>query len=190
MPILIDDSSDISILDIQSQLKQISANYKIKLVIVDYLQLLRGPKSTTQMNRQQEVAFISRTLKGIARDPKIDAPIIAIAQLSRAIEQRRGDRPMLSDLRESGAIEQDADLVTFINYKNTDPTLFDGELEKDITQNNQQENVDPLNNSCPIVEYSISKHRNGPTGVIELTFDKRYGKYLSIENGEEKNKKE
>lgn len=183
LPILIDDSSDISILDIQSQLKQISNNYNIKLVVVDYLQLLRGPKSTNQMNRQQEVAFISRTLKAIARDPKINTPIIAIAQLSRAIEQRRGDRPMLSDLRESGAIEQDADLVTFISYKNNNQEDFgDNQENKDeVVKNNDYQ----IGNMNPIVEYSISKHRNGPTGIVELTFNKQFGKYLEIEKAEE-----
>lgn len=184
LPILIDDSSDISILDIQSQLKQISANYKIKLIIVDYLQLLKGPKSIAQVNRQQEVAFISRMLKAIARDPKIDAPVIAIAQLSRAIEQRKGDRPMLSDLRESGAIEQDADLVTFINYKSNETNLLDGELEKTVEEV-QTPKTDPLNDSTPIVEFSISKHRNGPTGIVELIFDKKYGKYVSISKEKE-----
>ncbi|MDE6477534.1 MAG: hypothetical protein K2L48_05175 [Mycoplasmoidaceae bacterium] len=178
LPILIDDSSDVSILDIQSQLKQISNNYNIKLVVVDYLQLLRGPKSTNQMNRQQEVAFISRTLKAIARDPKINAPIIAIAQLSRAIEQRRGDRPMLSDLRESGAIEQDADLVTFISYKNNETESFAD--EQDNKEDTIKTNDYQIGNMNPIVEYSISKHRNGPTGIVELTFNKQFGKYLEI----------
>lgn len=170
LPIYIDDSSDASILDIQSKLKQLSQNYNIKLVVVDYLQLLKGPKSSnTQTNRQQEVANISRMLKTIAR--QIQSPIIAIAQLSRKIEERskgEGRRPILSDLRESGAIEQDADLVTFINYE-----ILDEDLEDD--KNNG------FSNDVP-VEYIIAKHRNGSTGIVNLQFLKRFGKYIPREN--------
>lgn len=182
LPILIDDSSDVSVLDIQSQLKQISNNYNVKLVIVDYLQLLRSPKSVAQTNRQQEVAFISRTLKAIARDDKINTPIIAIAQLSRAIEQRKGDRPMLSDLRESGAIEQDADLVTFLNYKNPEAETFADDQQPKPTSDVTYEQ---LNNSDQPVEFIIAKHRNGPTGIVDLVFHKAIGKYTSIK--EDKN---
>ncbi|MGL4647395.1 MAG: replicative DNA helicase [Mycoplasmoidaceae bacterium] len=164
-PIYIDDSSSLSIMDIQSKLKQISNNKEVKLIIIDYLQLLKSDHAkNAQVNRQQEVSNISRTLKSLARQYKV--PIIAISQLSRKIEERRSEnkRPILSDLRESGAIEQDADIVSFLSYKE------DNELEKSST--NWKDSV--------VVEYIIAKHRNGSTAIIDLLFEKPIGKYMEI----------
>ncbi len=164
-PLYIDDSSNLSIMDIQSKLKQISSNKDIKLIVIDYLQLLKGTSSKgLQVNRQQEVANISRTLKSIARQYKV--PIIAISQLSRKIEERKAEnkRPILSDLRESGAIEQDADIVSFLSYKESEG------LEKN--SENFRDGV--------VVEYIIAKHRNGSTDIIDLFFDKSVGKYMEI----------
>lgn len=184
LPILIDDSSDLSILDVQSRLKQISNDYNIKLVVLDYLQLLKGPKGATQNNRQQEVAFISRTLKGIARDKDINAPIIAIAQLSRAIEQRAGvkgnARPQLSDLRESGAIEQDADIVTFLQYKQNE--VLEGSEEEPVIQQDQTQNTNSV-----IVEFIIAKHRNGEIANINLIFDKTSSSFLPMPSDNNQN---
>lgn len=162
LPIYIDDSSNLTISDLQSKVKQISSNKKIRLIVVDYLQLLKAPSGGIGQNRQQEVANISRTLKSIAR--QYEVPIIAIAQLSRKIEERRGEakRPILSDLRESGSIEQDADLVTFLNYKDTD------------SYENSQ------NGDSIMVEYIIAKHRNGSTGIVDLFFEKTIGKYIEL----------
>lgn len=167
LPIFIDDSSDLSIMDIQSKIKQISSNKKIRLVIIDYLQLLKGPKIVANTNRQQEVAIISRTLKSLAR--QYETPIIAIAQLSRKIEERKaeGRRPMLSDLRESGAIEQDADLVCFINYK------------EDFNNKETFEKAD-LNNV--MVEFIIAKNRNGSIGSVDMLFAKQISKYFDATN--------
>lgn len=165
MPIYIDDCSNISIMEIQTKLKQIVSNKKkIKLVIIDYLQLVQG-SSKIGTNRQQEVSQISRVLKSIARD--INAPVIAVAQLSRKIEERKGadKKPMLSDLRESGAIEQDADLVTFLNY---DRDEIDNQKSNDSTKTYMQ-NV--------LVDFIIAKHRNGATGQVQLVFEKQIGKY-------------
>ena len=161
-PIYVDDSSGLSILDLQTKVKQLSSTKDIKLIVVDYLQLLKGPKGASNVNRQQEVANISRTLKSIAR--QYNVPVIAIAQLSRKIEERRGEakRPILSDLRESGAIEQDADIVAFLNYK-------DAEGYDNSTLG-----------SSVMVEYIIQKHRNGSTGIVELLFDKSTGRYLEV----------
>lgn len=160
LPLYIDDSSDLSIIDIQSKIKQISNDKEIQLIVIDYLQLLKGAKTNTNMNRQQEVASISRSLKALARQHNV--PIIAIAQLSRKIEERKGEgrKPMLSDLRESGAIEQDADLVCFINYKDDNK---DNESKKD------------LNNV--MVEFIIAKNRNGAIGSVDLFFSKPISKY-------------
>lgn len=170
LPILIDDNSNTSIMDIYNKLKQIkSSNKKIKLIVVDYLQLVQG-SNKIGMNRQQEVSQISRTLKIIARD--IDAPVIAVAQLSRKIEERKGadKKPILSDLRESGSIEQDADLVTFLNY--------DRDEIDNGGNNNQTSSKKYIQNV--VVEYIIAKHRNGTTGETKLLFEKQTGKYSDI----------
>lgn len=172
LPILIDDSSDVSIVDIQSKLKQIKNKYGIKLVIVDYLQLLKGPRvKGQQVNRQQEVSTISRMLKILARN--IGAPIIALAQLSRKIEDRPDQKPMLSDLRESGALEQDADLVTFLHR------------HKDISEKEEDTGIKPAGPK-PIVEqyyidYIIAKHRNGETRSIPLVFKTRFGMFFELD---------
>ena len=162
LPILLDDSSDLSVLDIQTKLKQLkSSGYDIKLVVVDYLQLLKGPRIRgAQVNRQQEVATISRMLKMMAR--QTNSPIIAVAQLSRKIEERKMEdrRPMLSDLRESGAIEQDADLVTFLSRVDEDQD------EKQGQQSEQQ-----------LIEYTIAKHRNGANGDVNLIMLPKYGRF-------------
>lgn len=161
-PIYIDDSSDLSIIDIQSKLKQLTTDKDIKLVVLDYLQLLKVSNRSTNLNRQQEVAEISRTLKKIARQFMV--PIIAIAQLSRKVEERKGDskRPILSDLRESGSIEQDADMVCFLNYADS----------KDEGEKSTQFN------SGVMVEFIIAKNRNGATTIVELSFVKPISKYF------------
>ncbi len=169
LPIIIDESSNASILDIQSKLKKISISKKIKLVVVDYLQLVQG-STKLGINRQQEVAQISRALKSLARDLK--TPIIAVAQLSRKIEERKGSdkKPILSDLRESGSIEQDADLVTFLDY------------DRSNVDESNSNNVIKKYESIVVVDFIIAKHRNGATGEIKLAFDKSCGKYSSYKN--------
>ncbi len=168
LPIIIDESSNASILDIQSKLKKISTTKKIKLVVVDYLQLVQG-SNKIGINRQQEVAQISRALKAIAKD--LSTPLIAVAQLSRKIEERKGPdkKPILSDLRESGSIEQDADLVTFLDY--------DRQEVDDSNSNNFIKKYE----STMIVDFIIAKHRNGATGEIKLGFEKTSGRYCCYE---------
>lgn len=158
-PFFIDDSSDLTIVDIQSKIKQLSNDNEIKLIVIDYLQLLKENKSSYNINRQQEVSNISRTLKTIAR--QYNVPIIAIAQLSRKIEERKGDakKPILSDLRESGSIEQDADLVCFLTYK-----------DEAINENRKDYNN-------VLVDFIVAKNRNGAIGNIELLFVKPISKY-------------
>ena len=126
----------------------------LSLVIVDYLQLMTS--GTTVENRVQEVSQISRALKVLARD--LEVPIVALSQLSRAVEQRHDKRPILSDLRESGSIEQDADLVMFI-YRDE---YYDKESERE-----------------GIADLIIAKHRNGGLGTVELTFQKDYPRFMS-----------
>lgn len=159
-PIFIDDSAGISLLEMRSRARRLKVDNDIKLIVVDYLQLIRGPNAE---NRQQEISEISRSLKGLAKE--LDVPVIALSQLSRAPEQRgaEGKRPQLSDLRESGAIEQDADLVLFI-YR---PEVYEGPKDKD---GNSLEGK---------AELIIGKQRNGPIGTVELFFRKSYTTFES-----------
>ncbi|XQP55525.1 MAG: replicative DNA helicase [Mycoplasmoidaceae bacterium] len=164
LPILIDDEA-VSVVDIQAKLKQLKSEYNIKLVVIDYLQLMKGPAlKNNQANRQQEVSTISRMIKLLAR--RINAPIIALAQLSRDVE-KRGGRPILSDLRESGSLEQDADIVCFLN-KQEDEKVDDEPIKaagpKDVPD------VIP-------VDFIIAKHRNGALRTIPLSMNTKYGKF-------------
>lgn len=139
--IFIDDTPGISVMELRAKARRLKAEHGLGLIVVDYLQLMRPSRKLE--NRQQEISEISRSLKSLARE--LDVPLLAMSQLSRAVEQRQDRRPMLSDLRESGAIEQDADLVMFL--------YTDAELE--------QENS---------IEVIIAKQRNGPTGSFKLFF--------------------
>jgi replicative DNA helicase len=153
--IFIDDTAGISCLEIRAKARRLKAQCNLGLVIVDYLQLMQTAGKVE--NRQQEISEISRSLKGLARE--LNVPLIAVSQLSRAVEQRAGEerRPRLSDLRESGAIEQDADLVIFI-YR--------------------EEYYRPKTEKKGIAEIIISKQRNGPTGKV--TFIKEYAKFENL----------
>jgi replicative DNA helicase len=153
--IFIDDTAGISCLEIRAKARRLKAQCNLGLVIVDYLQLMQTAGKVE--NRQQEISEISRSLKGLARE--LNVPVVAVSQLSRAVEQREERRPRLSDLRESGAIEQDADLVIFI-YR--------------------EEYYKPKTEKKGIAEIIISKQRNGPTGKIELTFIKEYAKFENL----------
>ncbi|MGI6547413.1 MAG: replicative DNA helicase [Bacillota bacterium] len=152
-PILVDDTASISVIELRARARRMRAEHDIGLIIVDYLQLMRTHGRFE--NRQQEVSEISRSLKALARELQI--PVIALSQLSRAVEQRQDRRPQLSDLRESGAIEQDADLVMFI--------YFNPEKNQGDDQN--------------LAEIIIAKQRNGPTGSIELVFRKDIGRFFA-----------
>ncbi len=154
-PIFIDDTAGITCLEIKAKARRLKAQADLGLVIIDYLQLITS--SGRVENRQQEISEISRSLKGLARE--LNVPVIAVSQLSRAVEQRIERRPRLSDLRESGAIEQDADLVVFL-YR--------------------EEYYKPKTDRKGITEVIISKQRNGPTGQIDLAFVKEYAKFENL----------
>ncbi len=156
-PIWVDDTGSITMMEIRSKARRLkSREPKLGLIIVDYLQLMTSGGNSE--NRVQEVSQISRQLKILARD--LEVPILALSQLSRAVEQRHDKRPILSDLRESGSIEQDADLVGFV-YRDE---YYNGE-ESD---------------SQGIAELILAKHRNGPTDTIKLSFLKRYAKFADL----------
>lgn len=161
--LFIDDTFSITTADIRSRCRKLKKEHGLGLIVIDYLQLITGKsggKGTA--DRQQEVSEISRTLKSIARE--LNVPIIALSQLSRSVEQRQDKRPMLSDLRESGAIEQDADIVSF--------------LYRDDYYN-------PETDKKNIVELIIAKHRNGPVGSVELVFLKNFNKFVNLHRGPE-----
>lgn len=164
-PLLIDDTPALSIFEFRSKARRLKSQYDIELIIIDYLQLMTGP-SDTKGNREQEVAAISRSLKGIAKELKI--PIIALSQLNRSVEMRGGNkRPQLSDLRESGAIEQDADIVAFIHrpeyYKLT---------------HNEEDNTPIRQGTAEII---IAKHRNGPVDTAVLHFLQDRAQFVNFE---------
>jgi replicative DNA helicase len=151
-PMFLDDTPAISALELRTKCRRLHAEHTIDLVIVDYLQLMTG--DTRSDNRVQEVSYISRNLKTLARE--LNVPVLVAAQLSRAVEQRHGQRPMLSDLRESGSIEQDADVVMFIYH----PDDWDNDpLRKDVSG------------------ILVEKHRTGPVGQVELLFMKNMAKF-------------
>lgn len=154
----VDDSPAISILEVRAKARRQLRNAKNGLVIVDYLQLMQ-PNNRRTENRQTEIAEISRGLKILAKE--LNVPVLALSQLSRAVEQRAGKRPQLSDLRESGAIEQDADVVMFID-RNTDPRADDDDDR-------------PAKGMAEII---VAKHRNGPTDTVRLVFNERYTKFI------------
>jgi replicative DNA helicase len=161
IPFFIDDTANLSIQDIQSKIKTILFEQgQIDLVIIDYLQLMQNPKSKSD-NRVQELSLITRSLKNLAR--QFNIPIIALSQLSRNVENRIDKKPILSDLRESGSIEQDADLVLML-YKNKD---------FHIKQNDSQ--------NYYLTELIIAKQRNGPLGNIKLKFDPNKTKFLNFD---------
>ena len=154
-PIYIDDTPALNIFEIRSKARRMKAHHGIKLILVDYLQLIRGMRRGD--NRQQEISDISQSLKALAKE--LNVPVIAVSQLSRAVESREGHRPKLSDLRESGAIEQDSDVVCL---------LFREEYYK------------PTDENRGIADVIIAKQRNGPVGTIQLTFLKEYTKFVDM----------
>jgi len=155
--VYIDDTPGITVADIRAKCRRLKKEKGLGMVLVDYLQLIAG-RGKPGENRQQEVSEISRTLKQIARE--LEVPVIALSQLSRGVEQRQDKRPMMSDLRESGSIEQDADIVSFL-YRDD---YYDKESEKKN-----------------IIEIIIAKQRNGPVGTVELVFLKQFNKFVSID---------
>lgn len=165
-PLLIDDTPALNIFEFRAKCRRLKAQYDIQLVIVDYLQLMHGKGDGKGGNREQEIGSISRSLKSVAKE--LNIPVIALSQLSRAVENRPGGskRPMLSDLRESGSIEQDADMVLFL-YR---PEYYG--MEED-------ENGRP---TAGVGEVIIAKHRNGETGTVQLKFVGKYVKFTDLDD--------
>ena len=156
-PIYIDDTAGITIMDLRSKARRLKAEHGLDLIVIDYLQLMQGRPGKNGDNRQQEISEISRSLKALARE--LNVPVIALSQLSRSVEARQVKRPMLSDLRESGSLEQDADIVMFLYREDY--------YDKDTEHKNQTEVI-------------IAKHRNGPVDTVNLYFQKEYTKFRDM----------
>ena len=160
--IYIDDTAGITVMDMRSRARRLKAEHGLDLIVVDYLQLMQGSgKRNTSGDRQQEVSEISRSLKALARE--LDVPVLALSQLSRGVEARQVKRPMLSDLRESGSLEQDADIVAFLYRED----YYNPETENKHT------------------ELIIAKHRNGPVDTVNLFFHKQFTKFVGFSKREE-----
>ena len=156
-PVFIDDTAGITVMELRSKARRLKAEHGLDLIIIDYLQLMQGRPSKNGDNRQQEISEISRSLKALARE--LDVPVIALSQLSRSVESRQVKKPMLSDLRESGSLEQDADIVMFLYREDY--------YDKDTENKN-------------ITESIIAKHRNGPVDSIQLFFQKEFTKFRDL----------
>lgn len=158
-PIYIDDTPGISIMEIRAKCRKLKMEKNIGLIVIDYLQLIQGSSNKKNVSREQEISEISRSLKILAKE--LDVPVIALSQLSRAAEQRKDDhRPMLSDLRESGAIEQDADIVMFI-YR--------------------EDYYNPETENKNVAEIILAKHRGGSTGTVNLAWLSNYTKFANLQ---------
>jgi replicative DNA helicase len=152
-PLFIDDTANLSVLEARAKARRIQAEHQLELVVIDYLQLMQGRWRAE--NRQQEISEISRSLKALAKE--LNVPVVALSQLSRAVEARGEALPRLSDLRESGALEQDADLIMFLARKESAPDAEPG-----------------------TTDVVIGKHRNGPTGRLELVFHAEYTRFDNL----------
>jgi replicative DNA helicase len=161
-PLYIDDTPAISVLEVRSKVRRLASQYPIGMILVDYLQLMQGRSKSE--NRTQEISDISRSLKALAKEHNV--PVLALSQLNRGLESRTDKRPMMSDLRESGAIEQDADIICFIY--------------RDEVYNKAEDN--PNKGTAEII---IGKQRNGPTGVVKLTFLKEFTMFENMSSYDE-----
>jgi replicative DNA helicase len=155
--IWLDDNFVLTPVELRSKCRKIQRESGLDLVVIDYLQLMHAPSDRMNQSREQEIATISRSLKALANELKI--PVVALSQLNRAVEKRKGERPMLSDLRESGAIEQDADIVMFLHRQEQDEGAVPPHGAHELTQE---------------VQLIIAKQRQGPVGIVDLVFFKHH----------------
>jgi replicative DNA helicase len=169
LPIYIDDGSDITTMEMRAKCRRLRAEEGLGLVIVDYLQLIRAHGRAE--NRNQEISLIARSLKGLARE--LQVPVVALSQLSRAVERRDDKRPMMSDLRESGSLEAEADIVMMLYrsryYNRGEETEGEGSTPLRAGEEQVEES-----------ELIVAKHRNGPVGTVKLAFLRRYARFENL----------
>lgn len=173
-PIYIDDSPDCTVMEMRAKCRRLMAEHGLGMVVVDYLQLMRGHRATE--NRTQEISEIARSLKGLARELKV--PVVALSQLSRAVEQRPDKRPMLSDLRESGSIEAEADVVVFI-YRDTYYKMKEA-ISAGEDQAQQDDRRQRGEDKVEEAELIVAKQRNGPTGKVLVAFHPHYARFDNL----------
>ena len=161
-PIYIDDTPGITVMEMRSKARRLKIEHDLQLIIIDYLQLMQGSSNKGGDNRQQEISEISRSLKALARE--LNVPVIALSQLSRSVESRQIKKPMLSDLRESGSLEQDADIVSFLS---------------------RDDYYIPKTENKNITDIIIAKHRNGPVDTVQLFFHKQFTKFCDLSRVQE-----
>jgi replicative DNA helicase len=182
LPFFIDDTPAISVSQIASRARRLKRTNGLALIIIDYIQLIQGTKASEAQGRVQEVSSITRGLKSLAKE--LDVPILALSQLSRAVEQREDKRPILADLRESGSIEQDADVVMFVYREEyyldkSEPTQRDNENQESFNERFLRWQ-DRRNLAEGKAEIIISKQRHGPTGIIQVQFEAKYTRFMDL----------
>ena len=160
-PLFIDDTAGITAAEMRSKARRLKIEHGLRLIVIDYLQLMQGSSGKSSENRQQEISEISRSLKALARE--LNVPIIALSQLSRSVEARQSKKPLLSDLRESGSLEQDADIVSFL-YR--------------------EDYYNPETDNKNITEVIVAKHRNGPVDTVRLFFHKQFTRFSDLAKGQ------
>ena len=185
LPLFIDDTPALSIAALRTRARRLKRTQGLDLIVVDYLQLLRGTGAQSQANRVQEITEITQGLKAMAKD--LQVPVLALSQLSRAVESREDKRPMLSDLRESGSIEQDADVVMFVfreeyYLSRAIPTQREGEAKEKFDLRYQEwfQRCQSVHNKAEVI---IAKQRHGPIGNVHLQFDANFGQFHDLEPG-------
>ena len=182
LPFFIDDTPAISVGQIASRARRLKRTYGLSLIIIDYIQLIQGSKASEAQGRVQEVSNITRGLKSLAKE--LNVPILALSQLSRAVEQREDKRPILADLRESGSIEQDADVVMFVYREEyyldkSEPTQRDNENQESFNERFLKWQ-DRRNMAEGKAEIIISKQRHGPTGIVQVQFEAKFTRFMDL----------
>ena len=182
LPFFIDDTPAISVGQIASRARRLKRTHGLSLIIIDYIQLIQGSKASEAQGRVQEVSNITRGLKSLAKE--LNVPILALSQLSRAVEQREDKRPILADLRESGSIEQDADVVMFVYREEyyldkSEPTQRDNENQESFNERFLKWQ-DRRNMSEGKAEIIISKQRHGPTGIVQVQFEAKFTRFMDL----------
>ena len=182
LPFFIDDTPAISVGQIASRARRLKRTHGLSLIIIDYIQLIQGSKASEAQGRVQEVSNITRGLKSLAKE--LNVPILALSQLSRAVEQREDKRPILADLRESGSIEQDADVVMFVYREEyyldkSEPTQRDNENQESFNERFLKWQ-DRRNMAEGKAEIIISKQRHGPTGIVQVQFEAKFTRFMDL----------
>ena len=182
LPFFIDDTPAISVGQIASRARRLKRTHGLSVIIIDYIQLIQGSKASEAQGRVQEVSNITRGLKSLAKE--LNVPILALSQLSRAVEQREDKRPILADLRESGSIEQDADVVMFVYREEyyldkSEPTQRDNENQESFNERFLKWQ-DRRNMAEGKAEIIISKQRHGPTGIVQVQFEAKFTRFMDL----------